>query len=608
MTTSNSIDMPSFFAGPKPGLVDPSQPARLLRHPNSTLTFATFDPLAATGRNSRVTANTTGNSGPTRIVIETIPHTAQPNRWRYVPPARRAAGVHDEGPWPRFVDVCGLLAVMTEEQWDIYKLDPMYDCYVPPSSESPVITRLGPSGAADTRPGFRKRRAPSPGADGGDSASAASKAPPRKYRKASTNSASCEASSSTSTASTSSSKTERATDKARGKQREVPTDESPSIPSWFAEPVDPLYTNVSNAARSASVQTTLPDQGSSAVSPSEEAGQDPHLSTTCNGTGTAMDDNAPSSPSNKTDEGAKGSGYPNKRPRTQPATPQKARTPDKKERMRRRQRRDEDRLKEKERAREARDQRLVEEIMADAAAARTAQGHEDAIAESRRKMAELEQDRPLWEAAAKQRAAEDTERRAQEAAQAAAEKARLQQIAADAAAAEERRRAREAQERQRAAAAAAAAEAERRAKIEQMRQQRRIAHFQRWGATPFTAQIALQRYLIVSEEFDAAKFSRDDPIDPVIVPWPVQLSPRDLNLVDIDWTAVEDFFKYAERVLSRDMYRFLVTATHKRFHPDRWSGRGIFKSIDEDDHPPLLKAVTTVSQVASALWTKTCRG
>jgi hypothetical protein len=95
--------------GQNPGLLDPFQPQRLLRVPNSTLSFAAFDPRTASGDKDipdfrKLTINEELYR-PKRVVIETAPNGE--SFWRFVPRARRADGVVDEGSWPRVVDLCG---------------------------------------------------------------------------------------------------------------------------------------------------------------------------------------------------------------------------------------------------------------------------------------------------------------------------------------------------------------------------------------------------------------------------------------------------------------------------------------------------------------------
>jgi hypothetical protein len=99
--------------GSQPGVLDPTQPARLLRYPTSRLSFASFDPRTA------VVDSTHHNHIPDirklniqdelntarRVVIE---NTAEGiSSWRFVPNAKRERGVENEGAWPRVVDYCG---------------------------------------------------------------------------------------------------------------------------------------------------------------------------------------------------------------------------------------------------------------------------------------------------------------------------------------------------------------------------------------------------------------------------------------------------------------------------------------------------------------------
>ena len=94
--------------GPVPGILDKSQRSRLLRHPNSTLSFAAFDPYLATSRDPSDLSNLSLDDDrcrPRRIVIETVP--GRGSFWRWVPSARKQEGVDDEGIFPRLIDICG---------------------------------------------------------------------------------------------------------------------------------------------------------------------------------------------------------------------------------------------------------------------------------------------------------------------------------------------------------------------------------------------------------------------------------------------------------------------------------------------------------------------
>ncbi|KAI0709140.1 hypothetical protein C8Q76DRAFT_799171 [Earliella scabrosa] len=100
-----------------------------------------FDPLAATGQESPapIYPCDVPPGYPKRIVIETLPKMG--TTWRFVESAARAPGMSGEGSWPRLAMVCGERIVLAEDQWDIYKLDPAYDCYVPEFPHPPVIGR-----------------------------------------------------------------------------------------------------------------------------------------------------------------------------------------------------------------------------------------------------------------------------------------------------------------------------------------------------------------------------------------------------------------------------------------------------------------------------------
>jgi hypothetical protein len=157
-----------------------------------------------------------------------------------------------------------------------------------------------------------------------------------------------------------------------------------------------------------------------------------------------------------------------------------------------------------------------------------------AIAESRRKLAELEADRPLWEEEAKKR--ERLEMEEQE-----AQRSKMaERRAAEARKADEERRARMERERQQSQAKEEARirSSEERARRERERRQRN----ERWSYGPWTTQRALERYKTLSDIFDSTKFSPDEPLTFDVVPWPVLHSPVSLSVEDIDWAAVEGFF------------------------------------------------------------------
>jgi hypothetical protein len=146
-------------SGTKPGVLDSSQRDRILRSPQSQLLFASFDPYIAIPRElvDLAKLNLQDDScRPKRIVIEMVPNRG--TFWRWIPSARKQADVDNEGEFPRIVLVCGYEQIFTsiatpdslhfyssqhclisQEQWDIYKLDPIYDCFV---RFSPMLTEI----------------------------------------------------------------------------------------------------------------------------------------------------------------------------------------------------------------------------------------------------------------------------------------------------------------------------------------------------------------------------------------------------------------------------------------------------------------------------------
>ncbi|KAI0686181.1 hypothetical protein C8Q76DRAFT_601176, partial [Earliella scabrosa] len=77
----------------------------------------------------------------------------------------------------------------------------------------------------------------------------------------------------------------------------------------------------------------------------------------------------------------------------------------------------------------------------------------------------------------------------------------------------------------------------------------------------------------LTEPFDSAKFMVQPPPDLFSIPWPVLISPAELKLEEINWEAVDSFFKAAKERLSPDDFRTFVSQAQRRFHPDRWRSR-----------------------------------
>ena len=219
------------------------------------------------------------------------------------------------------------------------------------------------------------------------------------------------------------------------------------------------------------------------------------------------------------------------------------------------------------------------------------------LEESRRKMAELEKDKPLWEEQARKRAtAEVNERAHAEAAQKA----------------QSRTEARANAEKEREARAKQKADAERReredasAEVRRKRERARQAAIRDgniWLRRGWSATAALERYKALSEAFDKLNFFRGDVVVFEIIPWPVLKRPNTFGVEDVDWTSVEAFFKEISLYLSATEYKNLVEKSHKRFHPDRWRSRRVLTCVEDEEEKECLEvAANTVAQAITPLW------
>jgi hypothetical protein len=122
--------------------------------------------------------------------------------------------------------------------------------------------------------------------------------------------------------------------------------------------------------------------------------------------------------------------------------------------------------------------------------------------------------------------------------------------------------------------------------------------FSYWSPTT-----ALERFLAVCEEFDTITFSKQQPLVFENVPWPVLHRPDSLDVSTIDWSAVEGFFRQFRGQLLLFAYKDMVEKTHRRFHPDRWSSRGILATVfDDGAREKIREAGNIVSQAITPIW------
>jgi len=215
-----------------------------------------------------------------------------------------------------------------------------------------------------------------------------------------------------------------------------------------------------------------------------------------------------------------------------------------------------------------------------------------AIEESRRKLAELEADRPLWEEQAKKRLAHE---RAEEIARKARREARKQ---AEAMQAEAERRAKKQRD--------AEAERERKdalkAEREEKARRQRSSH-QPWGPGPWTPQRAIEQYKVVSDIFDTKKFTESDPLTMDAIPWPILLAPNAFTLADINWITVENFCDFFHASVRPQDYASFIEKSVRRFHPDRWKSRSLLKTVnDVVERKCLEDAANTVAQALTSKW------
>ncbi|KIL66189.1 hypothetical protein M378DRAFT_75405 [Amanita muscaria Koide BX008] len=560
------------ISGSVPGLLDPSQPERLFRLPGSRLQFASFDPLAATAQRD-VTGfrkfSTDGKScRPKRIVIEITP--SGDSFWRYVPNARLDDGVEDEGEWPRQVEICGDMIECSQDQWDIYKLDSLYECRVRIPPNLGQITR-----ATDTKTAAealeRKRPASTSPIEG--------PAPLGRQRK-------------------------RACPNPKGHCQNGHADVRDDMMDVEAMDVDELPPTKDEK------ETDFPKTyRAERKVPGHNGGRRPQEAQTyvpCELTRVHLTEelivaDIPEFLSTLDDFSRErtteqqfiyATVHKGKRART--ASPTSARRELKSKLLGReipkRHRREQDFLVKQQR----REEKLFKDLMADAqqmhndAQGDTQNGVEEeslqseedeevarriAIEESRRKLAELEGDKHLWEAAAKQRSMREEAERGSIRVKVATlhsvekERAEAERKARTLREAEEKRK--EDERRQHEAAA-------QRERESRQRQQ------QRWAYGPWTTQRALERYKVLSEEFDSTKFSTELPLTVEAVPWPILTPPARLNIADVNWNAVEKFFTSVENHMKPQEYKVLVEKSHRRFHPDRWRSRSLWKTVVDE--------------------------
>ncbi|KAH6913817.1 hypothetical protein BKA70DRAFT_1094838 [Coprinopsis sp. MPI-PUGE-AT-0042] len=503
------IDLRQY--GTQPGALDPSQRARILRHPNATLLFATHDPKTAGGEGevinmARLTLDEHGFSKPRRVVLEIFPNGNC--SWKFIPKAR-LEGVTDEGLWPRVIELFNVQLVnCPQEQWEIYKLDPNYDCVVRAYPSMTCISPKTPEKPEVENAGRKRTRS-----NNGDISP--SEGPSKKPHIMMM------------------SVSDLNSDNEEDEVAQMITDEHYTKPAP-GKRFKPHQNNRATKRARARVQEESSDE--EAISPNTLR---------------------PRRPKKRDREGEK-------KKRWEEYNVAKS---------------------------IARERQVLADLIAAAAEAKKhasfdggssasssqtfvdpeEAAREAAIAESRRKLQELEADRPMWDAAAKERAAheqaeEESKRRKAEAKQRAEdERRRVEQE-------KQRRQQREEEERQRK-------EAQEREEARARASREREARRARWNSGGWSSRRAVERFMENNDYFDITRFSETNPLAVEDIPWPTLLHPSQFSPEDVDWSSVEEFFDVLKTYYRTQEYASVVEKSHRRFHPDRWRSRNLFKAI-----------------------------
>jgi hypothetical protein len=210
------------------------------------------------------------------------------------------------------------------------------------------------------------------------------------------------------------------------------------------------------------------------------------------------------------------------------------------------------------------------------------------IEESRRKLAELEKDRPLWEDSKRKREARERE----EALRGSQEKRRRE------ARAQQQRRYEEHKKRREDGPGAQYTTQEREMLKEQKSKEMFVSSS--LGMAGWNFEDAHTWYIRTAEAFDKATFS-NDPVMFAIFPWPILLPA--FSIQDISWTNVEEFFITYSRHMSTPNFKRLVLSSQRRFHPDKWRARKVLHNVRDEVERDLLEAAgNLVSQAINPFW------
>lgn len=227
----------------------------------------------------------------------------------------------------------------------------------------------------------------------------------------------------------------------------------------------------------------------------------------------------------------------------------------------------------------------------------TERAHAARVAESQRKLAELERDRPLWAEAQARREKEETARQLKEEAARQARAARARDNGGaklkegsgirNSAPGKDQKEQQEDDEKTSAIWSLYQAE------VKQMKMK----------AKSWTRWTVLRYYIQLAKEFDVkAKNVRPEaPLTWYSIPWPILANPYSCTTNDITWKSVEAFLSTAQKEMDEEQFNSMVISTQRRFHDDRWRNRHLYDSIpDKVLRASIEEAVKSVSQAVSA--------
>ncbi|KAJ2916810.1 hypothetical protein MD484_g3626, partial [Candolleomyces efflorescens] len=644
------------------GVLDATQKARVLRNPNSTLHFSAFDPLTASGQDvnlefRKLNIQQEEKYPPKRIVLEVSPNGQ--SSWRFVPRARKEEGAKDEGMWPRVVDLCGQLAYCSQDQWDIYKLDSFYECVVQPI---PALSTIRPKDANAQPQG---RRAPTPAGKRVFEGDNTVGDMPKKRVHVDVTMESLRDTSEDDHGDDEDEDEEYLVAGMITEEQQYRNPRSPVAPRRVRLKT-PSKTRKAHVAPRPMRKKPVSQAGPSHPPVYHQARQSHSMPPeSSNKRKEGYESRFEAVKEEDEDEDYS----PRKRANIARSTPER-RAPSvptgvaqRELRARRREREEQKRKRweEEQKARiRQREQQLMQDIMngipplqqfqpyppsgfchpeidrdssmrgfSDFEDGGTKPGPSSAafssaeeasraaqLEESRRKLAQLEADRPIWEKAAHERRAREEAEEAARWAKAEAKKRQEEERIR-----QERERFR--QEQQEAEAQIRREEARKEAaKAERARE--RQAKKERWSSGRWTTARAIERFREVSKTFSDTQFSKDNPLAIDDVPWPTLRRPDELSLPeDVDWDSVEYFFEELKNHMKTQDYISLVEKNSRAFHPDRWRSRGLFKAIVDPEERNWMEigtcvftlskykmlsrvnlAATTVSQALTPIWQK----